>query len=100
MAWEHRRGAGPYYTRSLRRNGRVVRQYFGRGALAEMVAHEDAAARAARLAERQRCAAERESQVGTRAMLHALRIQLSALTSSALSQAGYHEHRGLWRRRR
>jgi len=100
MAWEQRRGAGPYYTRSRRVNGRVVRQYFGRGALAELAAYEDAEARAARRDEKDRWAEQRASHEGVRAALLALASQLAALTSKALSEAGYHEHRGQWRRRR
>lgn len=98
MAWEHRNGAGPYYTRSVRVNGRVMRQYFGRGPLAEAVAYEDAEARAARLAERVRWTEERAWHEEVRASLHALASQLAALTSTALSDIGYHEHRGQWRR--
>jgi hypothetical protein len=100
MGWEYRGMAGPYYTRSLRRHGRVVRQYLGRGPLVEEFAHEDALAREARRLARDRWAERRRTQEALRAGLLALRKQLSALTCSTLSEVGYHQHRGQWRRRR
>jgi len=98
MAWEYRRGAGPYYTRSLRRNGKVVRQYIGRGLVAEAAARLDAEAREARQDLRARLQAERASLARLRSALLDLRRQLDDLTSAALFEAGYHEHRGQWRR--
>jgi hypothetical protein len=41
MGWEKRERGGLYYTRSRRVDGRVVREYFGTGPLAEIVALED-----------------------------------------------------------
>lgn len=100
MGWEHRGHAGPYYTRSRRRNGRVVREYVGRGALAEQVARQDAVARASREAARSARTRERDSLQAARGSLQALRAQLDSLTSAALEAAGYHQHHGQWRRRR
>jgi hypothetical protein len=41
MGWEFRGNNGPYYTRSRKVNGRVIREYGGRGRLGELLASED-----------------------------------------------------------
>jgi len=38
MAWETRRGQGPYFCLSVRRLGRVRREYYGKGQVAELAA--------------------------------------------------------------
>lgn len=43
-------------------------------------------------------AERRQAQRETRAALLALGKQLEALTSTTLSEVGYHQHRGQWRR--
>ena len=48
MSWEKRNRGTEYYTRSKKTNGRVVREYIGRGPEAERAAAEDAARKADR----------------------------------------------------
>ena len=95
MAWE-RRGHQKFYYRSRKVNGRVVREYIGRGERAKRAAAEDAQKKAVRERER----AERrewEAMDNHIAQLH----QLTKLLSQAhLINAGlYQHHRGEWRRR-
>jgi hypothetical protein len=53
VAWERRAGAGPFYYRAKRTDGKVVKEYFGRGEKAQQAAREDVERRAARAAKRQ-----------------------------------------------
>ena len=102
MAWETRRGGTRrYYTRSVRREGRVVRVYFGTGPHAEAVAAADRERRVNRDA---RLAAAR-STLGriaeADAKVKALCDAAEAAARAHLLLAGYHRHaRGSWRRRR
>jgi hypothetical protein len=101
MGWETRRGAGRYYTRSRKVNGRIIREYVGTGLVAELVAEQDAEERAQRLAERERLQREAAQWASTVASLMELSQLLDGLTVAALIAAGYHRHhRGTWRKRR
>lgn len=100
MAWETRQGLGRYYTRSFRVNGRVVRQYVGAGLVGELAAAEDQKER-----ERRRLA--REVQLRDRERLEAITQVLGTLAAlsevsikEALERAGYHRHKGQWRKQR
>jgi hypothetical protein len=100
MAWEQR-GNRSYYYRSVRRRGRVVKEYFGTGRVAELCAQLDALILERRAIERQDRAAERDRCDALEARTLEL-IQLTdALVAATLTVAGYHRHdRGTWRRRR
>jgi len=100
MAWETRRGH-LYYYRSVRRGGRVVKEYFGTGRVAELYAQLDALTLERRAIERQDRADERARYEALDARTLEL-IQLTdALVAVTLMAAGYHRHdRGAWRRRR
>ena len=88
MAWDKR----GFFYRSRRVGGRVVREYFGRGPLAEMAAH--LMARTARDLE---AAQSQDADVRFR-QFHA---QLDRAAAAYLLAAGYHRHdRGSWRKRR
>ena len=54
MSWETRGVYGPYYTRSRRVDGRVVREYVGAGPLADIIAQADEAEREAHRLQRRR----------------------------------------------
>jgi hypothetical protein len=99
MAWEQS-GPQTYYYRSVRRNGRVTKDYLGTGPLAELSAVEDAERRAQRHA-------KAESWCQEQAALDALDRQIDAwwdmstvLLKATLYTEGYYQHdRGAWRKR-
>ena len=104
MGWETRKRGGRYYTRSRRVNGAVVREYIGSGRVAELVADTDALERAQRRLQRE------EEKEELQAMLEEWKAQdapfrdldhlCGALVRTALEGAGYHNHKGTWRKRR
>jgi hypothetical protein len=99
MAWEQR-GSQTYYYRSIRRHGRVTKDYLGTGPLADLYAAEDAEQRAQRHT-------EAEAWRQDRAALDALDRQVDAwwdmgtvLLKATLYTEGYYQHdRGTWRKR-
>jgi hypothetical protein len=101
MGWERRGGSSRYYSRSLRRDGRVVRQYVGAGEAGEAAASVDQERRAAR-------DAEREAMRSTLGRFAEADRQVAFICEAAETAArawlllgGYHQHdRGAWRRRR
>jgi hypothetical protein len=97
MAWER----GRYYTRSRRVNGRVVRQYLGRGPEAHLAAALDARRRQEREAGRLALQAEAERQRAVDLPLRAFARLTDLLAGAALVLAGFHRHdRGPWRKSR
>ena len=100
MAWE--RG---YYYRVRRENGRVAREYVGRGPVAELSARLDELAREK---DRHEKGLNAETLRNEKAKLDALDADIEAmiettdlLARGALEAAGYHQHkRGEWRKRR
>ena len=101
MAWETRKRGGRYYTRSQRRNGRIVREYVGSGLFGELCAEKDAEGRAERKRQRDAWLAEQEEFEALDARVSEVDEACAALMRDALEQAGYYQHkRGEWRKRR
>ena len=101
MSWEKRNGCGPYYTSSHRENGRIVREYFGKGAPGQIAADVDALGLQTRLFEREDRAAERARIAAIEDPLVGFDRAVDLAVSGELLVAGYHRHdRGPWRRRR
>jgi hypothetical protein len=101
MTWETRKKRGRYYTRSRRRDGRVVREYIGAGQIGEAAAATDAFDRGQRKAETERLRAQVVAWGEADAMLDRLAAVTELLARTALEKAGYHQHsRGKWRKRR
>lgn len=97
MGWDK----GRYYTRSRKVNGRVVREYIGRGEVAELAAQSDAINHADREARREARRAEKAKLDALDASVQELDELANLLARAALLAAGYRQHnRGEWRRRR
>jgi hypothetical protein len=100
MGWQVR-GEHRYYSRSRRSDGKVVREYVGRGPAAELEAAADVESRVARQAERASVDAAAAELAVIDAMVNAACRSAETLARGTLLVAGYHRHsRGAWRRRR
>lgn len=103
MAWERRKRGGRYYTRSRRKDGRIIREYIGyegsdRASRAEREARQKHAAKVLALDALER-AQERTQAADTALADYCADIERQY--RAALTAAGYHQHkRGEWRRRR
>jgi hypothetical protein len=100
MSWEHRKGHRRYYTRSRRMGGRIVREYLGCGQFAELTARSDEHAREVRTIAAKEEAERRFETIALSAELDRICQLSDCLSRAVLLAAGYHEHRGNWRRRR
>ena len=101
MGWEQRgRGSGPYYYRSVRDGGRVKKEYLGSGEFAEALARSDEAIRQARQLERERALAEAGRLRELAAPVLRLDEAADELLRAELVAAGFHRHKGVWRRGR
>jgi hypothetical protein len=99
--WEWRERGGPYYTRSRKEDGRVVREYVGGGALGQIAALEDEHERRHRQEEAAFCKEERENLEELAAPVDELCEAAEVLARATLLAAGYRRHnRGEWRKRR
>ena len=100
MGWEPRERGGLYYTRSRREGGRVVREYLGAGEFAEALARSDEAIRRARQMKRERGLAQEERLRELAAPVLRLDEAADELLRAELVAAGFHRHKGVWRRGR
>jgi hypothetical protein len=100
MGWESRGDAGPYYYRKVRRGGRVVSEYIGRGEAAELIAALDIVDRDRREGEAADRRAAREEEAEADARLDGMVREALSAASARLAELGYHRHKGQWRRRR
>ena len=102
MAWEQRKNSrSKYYYRSRRTpDGHVRKTYLGTGPVAEIAAGADRAQREeeARLAQQHRVLLADVHRAT--AQLDSLISHCNTITEAALLAAGYHNHRGEWRKRR
>jgi hypothetical protein len=101
MAWESRGGLGRYYTTTTRRaSGRRVRTYYGNGVAGDLASSLYELRGLERQEQEQR---HREDCLRWKALEDCLgRLDQGArrLTQACLLLAGYHHHKGEWRRGR
>jgi hypothetical protein len=96
MAWE-RRGYQHFYYKSRRVNGRIIKQYYGTGHLAQLVYEQDRRQQEVREREQATRKHIKDLDVETDTLNHTTRT----LTKIYLLLAGYYQHhRGEWRKRR
>jgi hypothetical protein len=100
MAWEHRERGGSYYTRSRRKDGRVVREYVGVGVLGEIAALEDEYERRRQEEEAAYWKEELERLEELSVPVLELSEAAEILVRAHLIACGYHRHKGEWRRAR
>lgn len=91
---------GRYYTRSLRLNGRMVREYVGCGIPGELAAALDEEERQEYRREREEREREHEQAQAFTEALAALAAETEDEMTRRLADAGYHCHKGQWRKRR
>lgn len=99
MAWETR-GRGVYYYQKIRMGRRVVSRYFGGGPAAFLQATTDLQMRAEQAARREQLIRIKNEQKNLDQVVQRQRELTQAVIWLCLRAAGYHCHRGSWRRRR
>jgi hypothetical protein len=100
MGWDLKVRGGRYYYRSRKVNGRVVKEYVGKGPAAELTALLDRRRRQERREARLALLQERAALAHVDLLLREASELTNALAAAALLLSGWHEHRGSWRRRR
>jgi hypothetical protein len=100
MAWEERERGGPYYTRSWREGGRVVREYVGGGLAGRLASESDRIVRERREVRALEEKREREKLEALAAPVLELEEAAEILARAHLIAAGYHRHKGEWRLKR
>ncbi len=99
MGWENRNGR-LYYYRKERVGRQVFSRYVGRGPLADVLAGKDASARRKRKQDRLARQHEREDNARVDTEIDSIGALLNMLTEGALVAAGFHKHKGQWRKNR
>jgi hypothetical protein len=102
MAWEQRKNTSQrYYYRSLRLpDGRVVKTYYGTGHRGATAADADRRKRAEQSLQLQRHGALLAHIQHVASQLVERCKTCDLITEAALLAAGYHNHRGEWRKKR
>jgi len=89
-----------YYYHKRREGDRVISEYVGSGPLAELVSMFDGLTREKQSLQRDQMQREREAIRAVDAHVQDVCTVIRVLTHGALLAAGYHIHRGQWRKKR
>jgi hypothetical protein len=104
MAWETRKRGGRYYYRAIRDGARVRKKYVGTGYEADLIARLDHLDRVEKQLVRAKAAAHLDELRAQIAVVEeaAAPLRDAALQAfdEAMRAAGYHQHKGEWRKRR
>jgi hypothetical protein len=99
MGWKTINGRR-YYYKTEREGGRVKTRYFGAGQSGLLVSLLDAEDRDERQAERRKRQAEREEFIAEERAVSEWFNSVQAVADAAMGAAGFHKHKGQWRRKR
>ena len=99
MGWKYINGR-EYYYRCEREDGQVTTTYLGAGDLGLLAELLDAEERGEREAEREAALVEREEAEAEERAVAAWFDRVQAVADAAMVAAGYHRHKGQWRRKR
>lgn len=94
------RGRRAYYYRKKRQGSRVRSIYAGSGPLAILALKHDTEERQRRQAERNAMRASMETETIIDRRLAEAESKVKAIVRAALKAAGYHQHKGTWRKKR
>jgi hypothetical protein len=89
-----------YFYKSEREGGRVKSTYFGAGESGALMAEWIEVERLERAAEREQLREEREESDAEERAISDWFDDVQAVADAALLAAGFHKHKGQWRRRR
>jgi predicted component of type VI protein secretion system len=99
MGWE-KRGSRRYYYEKKRRGTRVFSEYWGCGEEAQIVDQFETANRNIRRTMRDEVQMEQQNEKAIERKLEAVDTLLAGIVHLILLEAGYHKHKGQWRKRR
>jgi hypothetical protein len=99
MGWKTINGRR-YFYKSEREGGRVKSTYFGAGESGSLMAEWIAIERLERAAEREREREEREESNAEERAISDWFDGVQAVADAAMVAAGFHKHKGQWRRRK
>jgi hypothetical protein len=100
VGWERRERGGPYYTRSRREGGRVMREYVGGGLAGRLASEADRIERERRAVWALEEKRQREKLEALAAPVLELEEASTVLVRAHLIAAGCHRRKGEWRRER
>ena len=101
MSWQSPNGKGRYYTRSRRVNGKVVREYIGKGELAHAMSALQDARNEFRKSKRAALLSAQQELDELETTMNDYFDRVDTIMKNTLACAGYHrQSRGPWRKQR